>query len=178
MMHDEAPITIVKVGGSLYDLPDLGPRLRNWLGDNNLTEVILVPGGGPLVDAIRELDCCHQLGEDTCHLLALQAMRLAALILVQIVPGGAVLQDLSVCRVFCKEGKIPVLDAWDFVLGDEGKPGCLPYSWDVTSDSIAARLAVVMGAAKLILLKSTALPAGVSWAQAAQRGIVDAYFAT
>jgi aspartokinase-like uncharacterized kinase len=177
-MHVEVPITIVKVGGSLYDLPDLGPRLHRWLDDKDLSHVVLVPGGGSLVEAIRTLDRCHQLGEGTCHLLALQAMRLAALFLVQIVPGGAVLKDLSACTAMWKEGKLPVLDAWAFALTDEGNPGCLPHTWDVTSDSIAARLAVVMGAARLILLKSTALPAGISWQEAAQRGFVDRYFAT
>jgi hypothetical protein len=28
-------ITVVKVGGSLYDLPDLGPRLRRFLAAKN-----------------------------------------------------------------------------------------------------------------------------------------------
>ena len=52
----------------------------------------------------------------------------------------------------------------------------LPHSWDVTSDSIAARLAVLAGADELVLLKS-GLPAGsLTLAQAAETGYVDRYF--
>ena len=54
--------TVIKVGGSLFDRPDLGPRLRRWLDANAPWETILVPGGGRLVDVIRDLDRIHGLG--------------------------------------------------------------------------------------------------------------------
>ena len=34
--------TIVKVGGSLYDLPDLGRRLRAWLARLEAARILLV----------------------------------------------------------------------------------------------------------------------------------------
>jgi hypothetical protein len=46
----------------------------------------------------------------------------------------------------------------------------------VTSDSIAARMAVVLGADRLILLKSIDMPSGTSWTEAAERGWVDRHF--
>jgi hypothetical protein len=52
----------------------------------------------------------------------------------------------------------------------------LPHSWDVTSDSIAARAALVYGAERLVLLKSVDVPPGTPWDEAAARGWVDAHF--
>ena len=65
---------VVKVGGSLFDHPRLGEGLRAYLNSLHPSEVLLVPGGGRLVDAVRELDRVHGLGEETSHWLAVRAM--------------------------------------------------------------------------------------------------------
>ncbi len=44
---------VVKVGGSLFDHPALGPGLRDFLQTLAPNEVLLVPGGGPVADAVR-----------------------------------------------------------------------------------------------------------------------------
>ena len=72
------PLAVVKVGGSLYDLPDLGPRLRAWLKQAPAADFLIVPGGGPTADVIRDLDRIHRLGEEKAHSLALAALRLNA----------------------------------------------------------------------------------------------------
>jgi hypothetical protein len=46
----------------------------------------------------------------------------------------------------------------------------------VTSDSLAARAAVVVGAERLILLKSVAIASDLDWTKAAALGIVDKHF--
>jgi hypothetical protein len=69
-----------------------------------------------------------------------------------------------------------VLDCLTFMQEDESRPGTLPHSWAVTSDSIAARAAVVLGAERLVLLKSVDVPPETPWEQAAARGWVDVYF--
>ena len=48
----------------------------------------------------------------------------------------------------------------------------------MTSDSIAARLAVRLGAGELVLLKSSLPAAGSTLPGAAETGYVDAYFPT
>jgi hypothetical protein len=68
------------------------------------------------------------------------------------------------------------LDPFAFALEDESRPGALPHSWSVTTDSIAARVAVVYRAERLVLLKSVDVPAGTSWPEAAASGWVDAHF--
>jgi aspartokinase-like uncharacterized kinase len=179
MAHDQhAPPVVIKVGGSLYDLPDLGPRLAAWLGSLVIREVILVPGGGPTTDAVRELDRRQGLGETRAHWLALFALALNARFLAHILPGGMVATEEVGCRVAWRGGQVPVLDAYAFAQSDEGRPGCLPHSWHVTSDSIAARAAVRFQARQLILLKSATLPAGTDWTEAGRCGFVDRYFAT
>ena len=73
-------------------------------------------------------------------------------------------------------GSSRVLDCYAFAVEDESRPDHLPHSWDVTSDSIAARAAVVFHAERLILLKSTDIPPGMHWTEAARRGWVDPHF--
>jgi aspartokinase-like uncharacterized kinase len=52
----------------------------------------------------------------------------------------------------------------------------LPQSWAATSDSLAAWAALKWDADELWLVKSTDLPAGMSFAEASRRGLVDDFF--
>jgi dihydroneopterin aldolase len=170
---------VVKVGGSLYDWPDLATRLRCWLagewpaGDG----VLLVPGGGPTADVVRDLDRRHGLGEEVSHWLALRALSLNAHFLASLLSPARVIGEVQECRRVWHEGRMPILDVHEFARTDEGRPGRLPPCWTVTSDALAARVAVVAGARQLVLLKSTSIPAGVDWTEAGRLGLVDALFA-
>ena len=46
-------IRVVKVGGSLLDLPQLPQKLRMWLAAQSPAHNVLVVGGGPLVEQVR-----------------------------------------------------------------------------------------------------------------------------
>jgi 5-(aminomethyl)-3-furanmethanol phosphate kinase len=155
---------VVKVGGSLYDHPRLGPALRAYLESLAPDDVLLIPGGGDLVEAVRKLDRAHGLGEEASHWLALQAMNVTGDFLKRLIelPAFGSRVRIPDCRAF----------AWD----DIGRHAELPHSWDVTADSIAARMAVVYKAKRLILLKSIEIPSGTSWIEAAEKGWVDSYF--
>ena len=149
---------VVKVGGSLYDHPRLGPGLRAYLDSLAPEPVLLIPGGGPFADAVRQLDATHRLGEEAAHWLALRALGPAAAFLEAVAPG------------------FRVLDCFAFAAEDEARPDHLPHSWAVTTDSLAARAAVVHRADRLVLLKSTDIPSGTPWEQAAANGWVDPHF--
>jgi hypothetical protein len=71
---------------------------------------------------------------------------------------------------------VRVLDCYAFAREDEARPGALPHTWGVTTDSIAARAAAVFGAERLILLKSRDVPPGTPWEEVAANGWVDAHF--
>jgi hypothetical protein len=169
---------VVKVGGSLFDLPDLGARLCAWLNGLPVlrtpysvlrTPVLLVPGGGATADVIRRLDQIHALGEERAHWLALRSLTLNAHFLASLLPDAVVAGGAS--------GNLAVLDAHAFAVADEDRPGRLPHTWNVTSDSLAARAADVNRARQLILLKSVTIPPGLDWAEAGQGGFVDRRFA-
>ncbi|HEY7309439.1 MAG TPA: hypothetical protein VH643_08790 [Gemmataceae bacterium] len=170
---------VVKVGGSLYEWPHLRKRLRSWLVAewNSGFGVVLVPGGGRTADAVRELDRLHQLGEETSHWLALRALSLNAHFLASLLPFARVIEDVEDVEETWFAGQTPVLDVHAFARADEGRAGCLPASWSVTSDSLAARVALAAKSRCLVLLKSTTIPPSMDWSEAGRLGLVDAMFA-
>jgi len=167
---------VVKVGGSLYDLPDLGRRLRSWLDTQPTRRVLLVPGGGRAADLVRQADSLEQIGEERCHWLALRALAFTAHVLAARLPGGLVIEDVTKREAAWQRGQTPILDMHAFALAEEAQPDHLPHGWVVTSDSLAARAAVVADIPEVVLLKSCDLPAGCDWVEAARRGVVDAAF--
>jgi aspartokinase-like uncharacterized kinase len=173
----EAPV-IVKVGGSLLDWPDLGSRLAAWLSALGRREVVLISGGGTAANFVRDADRVHRLGEEACHWLALRSLTLTAHALAAILPRSVVVDQPAACGAPWRAGRTPVLDPFPFASEDEGRPGALPHSWEVTSDSLAARVAEVMEARELVLLKSVTIPPQTDWAEASRRGLVDGYFPT
>ena len=176
-MTPEGPPVVIKVGGSLLDLPALPSRLLAYLAGRSGERQVLVVGGGGAADWVRDLDRVHGLGEETAHALAMRALDLTAYALAAAVPGLDVVdhpRDLGACwaagrtPIFCPRR---LLDEDDRVAPDP-----LPHSWDVTSDSIAARVARCLRARELVLLKSVSLPTGVDLAEAARLGLVDPAF--
>lgn len=172
------PPVVVKVGGSLFGWPELKPRLQDYLATLAEKNVLLIPGGGPTADVVRSYDRAHGLGDEVAHWLALRALSLNANLLATLLqPGAQVVEGLNAARAVWRRGGRPVLDVYRFARGDEGRPGHLHHSWAVTSDSLAARIAAVAGAERLVLLKSSPMPAG-DWAEAGRQGYVDPTFAT
>jgi aspartokinase-like uncharacterized kinase len=179
-MTERAPPgrVVIKVGGSLFDLPDLGPRLASFLHGYVGAPLLLVPGGGPTAKLLRTLDRIHCLGEEAAHWLALRAMTWNAWLLASLMRN---LPTQVVGRLeewgSCGAGEvISILDAHAFALSDEGRPGALPHNWIVTSDTVAARAALLGRASRLVLLKSVSIPQDTSWDQASERGWVDPFF--
>jgi aspartokinase-like uncharacterized kinase len=176
------PLGVVKVGGSLFDLPELGPRLERWLERYHTATgrgVALLPGGGAAADVVRDLDRIHRLGEERSHWLALHALTVNAHFLANLLPRAVVVRDEENLRLAGEQGQVPVLDAAAFLAADEARNRgpTLPHTWEATSDSVAARLALVLRARELVLLKSARLSPGAQWSDAARLGLVDPVFA-
>lgn len=167
---------VVKVGGSLYDLPDLGARLRTWLATLGTRRVLLIPGGGAAVDLVRHAAATGSLDETTCHWLALSALQFTGKLLAARLQNGMFLEDLAQREAAWQQSWLPVLDVHRFATQDERTGDALPHSWAATSDSFAARIALVANISHLFILKSCALPADCTWPEAARQGIVDPLF--
>ena len=86
------PVTVIKVGGSLLDWPELPRRLIQFLEQRQAKDPefrpVLLCGGGPFADSVRRLDRTHHLGDFAAHRLAIQAMDLASTVLVCLLPGA------------------------------------------------------------------------------------------
>ncbi len=164
MYADDPPCVTLKVGGSLYDLPDLGQRLRTFIEGLDAGRVLLFPGGGAAADVIRRLDADHRLGEETAHRLALRTLSVNAHFL------HAVLPDFEVVETLPGVPRLAIADPFALLDGDDA----LPRRWDVTSDSLSVQCSRLAGARELIVLKS--VPFQGSTEEAVAQGIVDPYF--
>jgi 5-(aminomethyl)-3-furanmethanol phosphate kinase len=162
-------LMVVKIGGSLFDLPQLGAALKSWLAEQNYPRILLVPGGGPLADVIRVYHRTHQLSEEQSHWLALNAMQVNAQLLSGLLGNAPVVTEPT------WTGALAILDGHGFCRADEATADALPHSWGVTSDAVAARCAVVGQASALVLLKSVEQLSD-NWSEAAQAGLVDQAF--
>lgn len=152
---------VVKLGGSLLECADLVERWNAWLDRQPPMQALLVVGGGGLVDVVGELQQLHpQITDKGAHWLAVRAMQLNAEMIVGLLPGAEYVADAS---SFANRPRTPglfVIDPWSFMQADSQGASPLAATWDVSSDSIAARVAVVVDAEELVLLKS-ALPTDV-----------------
>jgi 5-(aminomethyl)-3-furanmethanol phosphate kinase len=177
----KSPVSVIKVGGSLLDWPELPSRLTRFLQERRQTSPgirdVLLCGGGPFVDSIRRLDRVHHLGDYACHRLALQGMDLAGTVLLCMLPRAMGVDRTEMLDLKWKPDDIPLF-LTSMILDEleEEQASPLPQSWDVSSDTIAAWIAGQLKAQSLVLLKSASLPAGATREVAAKLKLVDPFF--
>jgi len=175
------PIRVVKVGGSLLELPDLAPRLRCWLASQAAAHHVILAGGGPLAQQVRHWHTQRPLTEVAAHWMCVDLMTVTAHLLNDRLPEIPLIED---DRLLCQrigDRSCTIFGVGRWMRHCESKlPGTkLPATWEVSSDSISGRLAIVLGADELVLMKSSLPPAGCQRlepdkiAQLATTGYVD-----
>lgn len=181
------PLVVYKLGGSLLTLPDLKSRLAGLFklplppsigvtSMQSLTRAVLV-GGGRAADVVREWDKRFSLGDESSHELAVAAMGLNARLVHSLMPEAKWATKKSSLGGLRSADRIAVLDPAAVLAEAERRAADrLPRSWDVTSDSIAAYLAIQWNADALVLVKSTRRPFGKTVRDAAKKGLVDRHF--
>jgi aspartokinase-like uncharacterized kinase len=181
MSHRNA--RVIKLGGSLLDASEWPDAFRRWLARQPPMPNVLIVGGGALAEAIRRWDGIHRLAPHDAHWLAIGTMSLTARLASKLLPEAAWTDDWATVLDFAgnvdPSGTVPffgvrgengdcpplrgrfsatllIFDPSRFLETIEPTLGgdLLPTSWDVTSDSIAARIARLLECRELVLLKS------------------------
>ena len=166
---------MLKLGGSLLDWPELPGAFHRWRTRQPPAVDVLVAGGGPIVEALRQLDRVGNLPTETSHWLAVRAMGLTAALAAKLLGHARPVRTLDELRIERADG-LRVLDVEQFLRDDAHSADALPCGWEVTSDSIAAHLARRLGAGELVLLKSAQPAEPTTIELLANGGYVDAYF--
>jgi aspartokinase-like uncharacterized kinase len=164
-------LTVVKLGGSFAFSPQL-PAILDALADAT-APVVIVPGGGPFADAVRDAQPRMGFDDAAAHRMALLAMAQFATAIACRSPRFQASADLAVIRAALKAGRPPVWSPWPLADGLDA----LPESWELTSDSLSGWLAGRLLAGHLLLLKHRDPPdRPMTLRQAAQAGVVDPLF--
>jgi aspartokinase-like uncharacterized kinase len=141
---------VVKVGGGLVAYPEhLDATLATIADVASMRRVVIVPGGGPFAEIVRQIDREFALSDDAAHWMAVLAMDQYAHLITGRLAGGVVVSSAGQARTALNAGRVPVLAVSQWLRAEDP----LPHSWDVTSDSIAAWVAGAMGAPKLVVVK-------------------------
>lgn len=166
-------LTVVKLGGSTAD----HPVLRVWidaLAASSL-QLVIVPGGGPFADQVRDAQKRMEFSDKAAHAMAILAMEQFGHVILdgqeRLVPA----LSSEEMKWALLDGKIPVWLPSTMALAAP----YIPASWDITSDSLAAWLAGELEAKALLLIKqSSAFSERDDVDSLMAKGIVDAAFDT
>lgn len=121
------PFFVLKIGGSLIgSARNLMLRLIDLT--SNGYSFLVVPGGGPMADLVRDIYSKMQVSEEAAHWMAILAMEQYAYLLAD-GTGAMLSQEIERCA-----GLKVLLPYGALLENDEG----LQHSWDYTSDSVAA----------------------------------------
>lgn len=167
------PSAVVKLGGSLLDLPDLVTRLEG-LSASWGPRPLLVVGGGEAADLVRTWDQRFRIGEQRSHWLALDSLELTARLLTTLWSRSCVARIDQIAETWQQEG-IPIISPREwFERAARDVWLSPPQTWDTTTDTIAAWVAGLSHASELWLLKSVDAPQSLS--EATEAGQVDGHF--
>ena len=128
--------------------------------------VILVTGAGELADTIRTWQPRFGATDSQSHWLCIELLSITAKILHSGLPEFPLLTHFANLQFAIATGgeveqsQTLIFDTQPFLCDIEPTlpPKPLPHNWDVSSDSIAARLAEAIDADELVLLKARPCP--------------------
>ncbi len=165
---------VIKVGGSLFTLPDLRAKISDWAIREADAECVnvWVAGGGAVVEAVRDWQSTHGLSESDAHGISITMLASTARLFHSLFtdwPLVTGVEDLR--RGGFNAGSDVVFDCSRWAQANRD----LTPSWDTTSDTIALHLAKEINAAGIYLLKSTS-PLSTKISDAVSDGVLDRNF--
>jgi 5-(aminomethyl)-3-furanmethanol phosphate kinase len=146
-------ISVIKIGGGLAEMPGALDQVCKAVGEAARgRKVLVVPGGGPFAEVVRELDRTVGLSPNAAHWMAILGMDQYAYALVEKIPGALLVDEPGVIVETLRLGSVVVLAPFRWMRSAD----VLPHSWEATSDSVAAFVAGAVDAERLILIKPVA----------------------
>jgi dihydroneopterin aldolase len=159
---------VVKLGGSTAHAAELDIWIAALAGSG--LPLVVVPGGGPFADKVREAQKVIGFSDRAAHVMAILAMDQFGQIILDRNSGYAPARSLAGIEEILAGGKKPV---WLPSALATAAPD-IEASWDISSDSLAAWLAAKLGAEALLLIKqSSDFRHGDTIESLIARGIVD-----
>lgn len=138
---------LVKLGGSLAR----ERQFARWVEAVRQCKsgAVIVPGGGPFADCVRKAQKYMRFDDAAAHRMALLAMEEYAIACASSFPDALLVSDEAQLRLI-GEGRIAFWLPSRMALAADD----LPENWQVTSDSLAAWLALQLNAPALVVIKS------------------------
>ncbi|GFP30443.1 amino acid kinase family protein [Candidatus Hakubella thermalkaliphila] len=140
---------VLKIGGSLCSSKILEKLCQKISTLAPIHQLLIIPGGGPFADVVRENYLKFSLAEEVAHWMAILGMDQYGYLLHDLTPGSVPVRSLREAAEALVAGKLPIL--LPFQLLSLLNP--LEHSWRVTSDSLALYLATQVEAEMFVLLK-------------------------
>jgi aspartokinase-like uncharacterized kinase len=150
MTSRAAALSVIKIGGGLTSVPGALDRVCRAVGASGCDHrILVVPGGGPFANTVREFDRAIGVSPDAAHWMAILAMDQYAHVLADRIPGAALIEEPGAVLQALASSGVAVLAPSRWMRSAD----VLPHSWEVTSDSIAAFVAGALDATRLVLIK-------------------------
>ena len=164
---------VIKIGGSLFD----DPKLSEWLkilSEEGAGKVVIVPGGGPFADQVRNAQNRWKFNDQQAHQMALHAMDQFGLMLV----GVAKEQGYDLFPVNSKQEIHKILASKKTPVWLPSKwlekKSEIPQNWSITSDSLSAWLSKQLEADHLILIKSISpIETDITFEELEKKNVID-----
>ncbi|NOQ14899.1 MAG: uridylate kinase [Methyloprofundus sp.] len=160
---------VLKLGGSLLSSPAALMQCLQLACQQEQGQLVIVPGGGVFADQVRLTQKQWQYDDKVAHYMAILAMQQMALLLQGLCADLVLVDKVAAIAPALQRHKLVV---WSPLASELDAAG-IPASWDVTSDTLAAWLAIQLSAARLILVKSAELPENATLEQLSISGVID-----
>ena len=161
---------VLKIGGSLYQ----SDSLNDWLAkleDSLSKPVVIVPGGGPFADQVRDATIKWQLSNQCGHDMAVMGMQQFAHLMQGLNNKLKLVSSLQEILQISNHHRAIIWAPYEEVVRADD----IEKDWQTTSDSLAAWLASKLAASHLCLVKSASV-ANKSLSQLIDSGVVDKNF--
>ena len=176
-------VRVIKLGGSLLTVPSLKQKFQKWLRENPHPLTLIIVGGGPVVDAVRQVHLANPLSEEFAHWVCIDLLQHTARIAHQVLGNVDLFETMDDLQQSFSDSNVnsstPIIAVVQVAtcFNREYPNMGLPESWDVTSDSLAAAFSNMVAAEELVVMKSCDAPSdGSDLESLADFGFVDPFF--